>query len=53
MKNRKAAVLTGASRGSGKAIAIQLAKEGYSIATVGSSEVDRVTDGLEEIITKC
>lgn len=49
MRDRKTAVVTGASRGIGKAIAIQLAKEGYSIATIGSSEVDSVSEGLEEI----
>mgnify|MGYP005838031335 CR=1 FL=1 len=49
MINKKVALVTGASRGIGKAIAVKLAQEGYAIATIGSSDEDQVVEGLAEI----
>lgn len=49
MISKKTAIVTGASRGIGKAIAVQLAQEGYAIATMGSSDESTAAEGLAEI----
>ena len=49
MKSRKSAIVTGASRGIGNAIAIRLAKEGYDIVTMGNSTQADAEAGLNSI----
>lgn len=49
MINRKVAIVTGASRGIGKAIGMQLAEEGYAIATIGSSSQDKIAEEVKDI----
>jgi len=46
MNNKPVAVITGASRGIGRAVAIALASEGYDIAAIGRS-VD--SEGMENL----
>lgn len=50
MNNKKVAIVTGASRGIGNAIAIRLAKEGYDIATLGNSTKEQAAPGLQKIL---
>ncbi|MFW5980921.1 MAG: 3-ketoacyl-ACP reductase [Halanaerobiaceae bacterium] len=49
MINKKVAIVTGANRGIGKGIAIQLAREGFAIATMGRSPEKEVKNNLDEI----
>ena len=42
MKMKKTAVITGASGGIGGAAAIQLAKEGYSLALLGNRSKEKL-----------
>lgn len=49
MIKSKVAIVTGASRGIGHAIAFQLAKEGYVIATIGNSQEAEVKESLASI----
>jgi NAD(P)-dependent dehydrogenase (short-subunit alcohol dehydrogenase family) len=49
MIKSKVAIVTGASRGIGHAIAVQLAKEGYVIATIGNSQEAEVKESLDSI----
>ncbi|HOO26405.1 MAG TPA: SDR family NAD(P)-dependent oxidoreductase, partial [Clostridiales bacterium] len=49
MGKKKLAVVTGASRGIGNAIAVTLAKEGYNIVTIGKSPYKNAFEGLEKI----
>lgn len=53
MQSRKIAIVTGASRGIGKAIAVQLAREGYTIAAIGSSEPEKIEQSLKDIRELC
>jgi NAD(P)-dependent dehydrogenase (short-subunit alcohol dehydrogenase family) len=50
---KKVAVVTGASRGIGHSIALQLAKEGYVIATIGNSLEEDIKENLKEIKAIC
>ncbi len=47
--NKKLAIVTGASRGIGNAIAVRLAGEGYNILTMGNSSEESAKQGLQEI----
>lgn len=49
MKNKRLAIVTGASRGIGNAVSIKLAKEGYDIATLGNSSLEVAAPGLNKI----
>ena len=49
MKNKRLAIVTGASRGIGNAVSIKLAKEGYDIATLGNSSLEVAAPGLYKI----
>lgn len=49
MKNKRLAIVTGASRGIGNAVSIKLAKEGYDIATLGNSSLEAAAPGLKKI----
>lgn len=49
MIKSKVAIVTGASRGIGHAVAFQLAKEGYVIATIGNSQEAEVKENLDSI----
>ena len=46
---RKTAIVTGASRGIGKAIAIKLAKSGYNIAIVDACPLENSKEAEEEV----
>jgi len=48
----KVALITGASRGIGNAIALQMASEGYAVAAMGTSDENTVEENLKEIIEK-
>ncbi|MEI6580260.1 MAG: 3-ketoacyl-ACP reductase [Eubacteriales bacterium] len=50
MDKRKLAIVTGASRGIGNAIAVRLAKEGYNIVTLGNSSNETAAPGLQKIV---
>lgn len=50
MDKRKLAIVTGASRGIGNAVAVRLAKEGFDIVTLGNSSKEAATPGLQKII---
>ncbi len=49
MSDRKTAIVTGASRGIGKAIALRLAKSGYNIAVVDACDLDKSADAVSEV----
>lgn len=49
MLKQKVAVVTGASRGIGNAVAVQLAREGYAVAASGTSDEDAVKEKLDKI----
>ena len=49
---KKTAVITGASGGIGGAAAIQLAKEGYSLALLGQRKTPKSQTGVHECTTK-
>lgn len=49
MNDKKLAIVTGASRGIGNAISVRLAKEGYSIVTLGTGSVEAAAPGLKKI----
>lgn len=49
METRKTAIVTGATRGIGKAIALELAKEGMDIAVIATAQNERSEKALEEI----
>ncbi|MDI6617951.1 MAG: 3-ketoacyl-ACP reductase [Clostridiales bacterium] len=49
MINEKAAIITGAARGIGNAIAFELAKEGYAIAILDVLDAGRVKENLDRI----
>lgn len=48
MTERKVALITGASRGIGKACAIELAKAGYDIAVNYAGNVEAANKTIEE-----
>ena len=50
MKETKYALITGASRGIGRAIAIKLASQGYSIIINYASNVDAAQKTLDDIV---
>ena len=49
MIENKVAIVTGASRGIGNAIAAKLANEGYAIVAVGTSEEQSISANLDAI----
>lgn len=49
MSIQNAAIVTGASRGIGNAVAVQLARDGFAVAAVGTSEEEKVRENLENI----
>lgn len=49
MANQKVALITGASRGIGNAIAFQLAVDGFAVAAVGTSDESTVNENLKRI----
>ena len=49
MTESKSAIVTGASRGIGNAIAGKLASEGYAIIAAGTSEESKVSDNLDAV----
>ena len=49
MIENKVAIVTGASRGIGNAIAAKLAGEGYAIVAVGTSDIEKVAANLQSI----
>ena len=61
MQTRKTAIVTGASRGIGRAIALKLAQEGYNIAILYAGNTDAANEvgklvreiGVEELVIQC
>jgi 3-oxoacyl-[acyl-carrier protein] reductase len=51
--NIKVAIVTGGARGIGQAISMQLGKEGYALAILGTSPEERVEDNLNKIRSCC
>lgn len=49
MSGQKVALITGASRGIGNAVAVRLAQEGYAIAAAGTSEEKDIAGNLDKI----
>ena len=49
MTGNRVAIVTGASRGIGNAIAAKLAGEGYAIVAVGTSDLEKVSANLQKI----
>jgi len=49
MIENKVAIVTGASRGIGNAIAVKLAGEGYAIVAVGTSDAEKAAANLQQI----
>lgn len=49
MINEKVALITGAGRGIGNAIAVQLSKEGYAVAIMDTNEESKVAENLQKV----
>ena len=49
MRTEKVAVITGATRGIGNAVALQLAKDGYAIVGCGTMDPARAEGHMKEI----
>ena len=52
MNENRVALITGATRGIGNAVAVMLAAEGYTVVAVGTSEESKVSENLESIMAK-
>ena len=49
MIQNKTALVTGAAKGIGNAIAVQLAKEGYAVAILDMVDEDKVTENIDKV----
>jgi 3-oxoacyl-[acyl-carrier protein] reductase len=49
MINNRVAIITGATRGIGHAIAMKLAEEGFAVAAVGTREQNEVQESIDDI----
>lgn len=51
--NKKVAIVTGGTRGIGHAVSMQLAKEGYALALLGTSPEEKIKENLDQIRSCC